>query len=641
MKQGIVVSVLTAALAVSVAAQSTELMEAIEAVRAGRGVPQAAAYDPALPGPHRLVIVTRSGEPHDWTSRLPPEWIAKTVSELALVVVVDAKEVDLGSRSYSGGPPITRYRHDLQLYVRGARSGVLLGDFQVKGGTPEDFSYLAPQPQTRIDGRRADSVQLEAALNRFVQPLETPAKQEMQFVWIEPGTFAMGVPESEEGRTRDERQHRVTLTKGYWMQTTEVTQSQWVAVMGGNPSEFQGDSRPVENVSWDDVQRFIHKLNAQDPGKHYRLPTEAEWEYACRAGTTGERYGELDDIAWHRGNSNEQTHPVGRKQPNAWGLYDMIGNVWEWCADFYDDYPSGAVTDPAGPSSGSERMFRGGCFENNANSCRSTFRNAEGPGFRSIYRGFRLVRGREDAALLTELAAPQTGGPTGRRETNRIGMIFVELGSGSFTMGSPMSETERDTDETLHRVTLTKGYWMQTTEVTQGQWRAVMGSNPSNRKWGDDYPVESANWNEVQDFICKLNAQDPGKNYRLPTEAEWEYACRGGTTGARYGQLNDIAWHLHNRKDSYQAYQVGQKQPNAWGLYDMIGNVEEWCYDWYDEYPSGSVTDPTGPPAGSTRVVRGGGWGNHASDCRSADRNKCSPNVGSSGLGFRLARSSP
>ena len=220
-------------------------------------------------------------------------------------------------------------------------------------------------------------------------------------------------------------------------------------------------------------------------------------------------------------------------------------------------------------------------------------------------------------------------------------MTFAPVPAGRFTMGSPASEESRGPDEGPREVIITRAFYLQTTEVTQGQWRAVMGSNPSNRKWGDDYPVESANWNEVQDFICKLNAQDPGKNYRFPTEAEWEYACRGGTTGARYGQLNDIAWHLHNRKDSYQAYQVGQKQPNAWGLYDMIGNVEEWCYDWYDEYPSGSVTDPTGPPAGSTRVVRGGGWGNHASDCRSADRNKCSPNVGSSGLGFRLARSSP
>jgi formylglycine-generating enzyme required for sulfatase activity len=120
---------------------------------------------------------------------------------------------------------------------------------------------------------------------------------------------------------------------------TEVTQGQWRAVMGDNPSHFQnGKNYPVESVSWNDVQAFLEKLNTMDPGKNYRLPTEAEWEYACRAGTTGEQYGELDDIAWYWKNSEDQTHPVAKMQSNAWGMYDMLGNVWEWCADYLFGY---------------------------------------------------------------------------------------------------------------------------------------------------------------------------------------------------------------------------------------------------------------------------------------------------------------
>jgi formylglycine-generating enzyme required for sulfatase activity len=170
----------------------------------------------------------------------------------------------------------------------------------------------------------------------------------MDFVWIPDGEYMRGSPGNEPGRGSDEGpQHRVILTRGFHMQTTEVTQGQWRSVMGNNPSGFQsGDDYPVENVSWNDVQAFIRKLNGMESGVSYRLPTEAEWEYAARAGSRtrfyfGDDEGRLKDYAWYDANSSLRTQPVGRKKPNAWGLYDMHGNVWEWCSDWFGSYPSG------------------------------------------------------------------------------------------------------------------------------------------------------------------------------------------------------------------------------------------------------------------------------------------------------------
>jgi formylglycine-generating enzyme required for sulfatase activity len=219
-----------------------------------------------------------------------------------------------------------------------------------------------------------------------------------KMVYISHGTFMMGSPSSEANRYSNERQHKVTLTKGFYMGVTEVTQGQWKAVMGNNPSRFKGDNRPVEQVSWNDCKEFIRKLNRHEGGNKYRLPTEAEWEYACRAGTTtrfcfGDSDSRLDDYAWYSGNSSSKTHSVAQMRPNAWGLYDMHGNVWEWCQDWYDkNYPSGHVTDPEGPSSGSARVGRGGGWGFDARGCRSAFRCYGTPGSRLSFLGFRLAR---------------------------------------------------------------------------------------------------------------------------------------------------------------------------------------------------------------------------------------------------------
>jgi formylglycine-generating enzyme required for sulfatase activity len=227
------------------------------------------------------------------------------------------------------------------------------------------------------------------------------------FNHIKPGTFIMGSPVGEPGRYdepgtgNDETQHQVTLTQGYYMQTTEVTQGQWKAVMGGNPSYFSncGDDCPVEDVSWDDIQKFIKALNRREASTGYALPTEAQWEYAARAGSTtafangqithtGNGYDPvLDSMGWYVYNSGDRTHPVAQKAPNAWGLYDMHGNVWEWVADWYGKYPSSSVTNPTGPTSGTSRVLRGGSWGNYALSSRSANRESYNSSFTAAGSG--------------------------------------------------------------------------------------------------------------------------------------------------------------------------------------------------------------------------------------------------------------
>ena len=273
-----------------------------------------------------------------------------------------------------------------------------------------------------------------------------------RFRWIPPGRFVMGSPESEAGRDSDEGpQHEVTLTKGYWLGETPVTQALWTAVMGDNPSEYQSDDRPVEQVSWEECERFVRSVNDAMPELALRLPTEAEWEHACRAGTsTATWLGDLeirgrnnapllDPIAWYGGNcgvdfelengwdtkgelweekqyefSQGGTHPVRLKQPNPFGLYDMLGNVLEWCADWYGPYTSEPMTDPRGPESGSYRVFRGGSWYSFARLVRAAYRYWYHPSARNDGLGFRLARGQ----VLEPGAEPQVAEP--RRPPIRV-----------------------------------------------------------------------------------------------------------------------------------------------------------------------------------------------------------------------------
>jgi formylglycine-generating enzyme required for sulfatase activity len=201
---------------------------------------------------------------------------------------------------------------------------------------------------------------------------------------------------SENGYADEKPVHRVRISRAFEMGKYEVTQAQWQAVMGSNPSLFKGANLPVESASWNDAQQFIQKLNARNDGYIYRLPTEAEWEYACRASSTGDYAGNLDAMAWYDKNSGGKTHPVGQKQPNDWGLHDMHGNVLEWCQDWYDDnyYAQSQNVDPRGSATGSFRALRGGSWYRGARYCRSAIRHRLTPDFSLNRLGFRLVRTR-------------------------------------------------------------------------------------------------------------------------------------------------------------------------------------------------------------------------------------------------------
>ena len=269
-------------------------------------------------------------------------------------------------------------------------NGAIEGEFYFAGaGRPQSPASPLPGPQVAV-GVYPTRPEVQAPLS--------PTRRNsigMEFVLIPAGEFLMG---SNNGLDSEKPVHRVRISKAFYLGKYEVTQGEWQAVMGNNPSRFRGAvNLPVEQVSWDEVQAFIRTLNEREGGARYRLPTEAEWEYAARAGSTtaysfGDHPGQLGDYAWYGNNGGGQTHPVGQKKPNSWGLYDMYGNVWEWVQDWYGAYRADAVTDPSGPPSGSARVIRGGGWFPGAGDCRSAVRNFAGPGDRRGYLGFRLLR---------------------------------------------------------------------------------------------------------------------------------------------------------------------------------------------------------------------------------------------------------
>jgi uncharacterized protein (TIGR02996 family) len=263
-----------------------------------------------------------------------------------------------------------------------------------------------PDEHPERDAQQARLVQL---LAEGVQPcvprrsLPLDHGVEMVFAWLPPGTFRMGNPPNEEWHRDEETQHQVTLTKGFWMGVYPVTQAQWQAVTGNNPGHFKGDDRPVENVSWEDCQAFCEQLSKRD-GTRHQSPTESQWEYACRAGTTTPFYfGRTisTDQANYNGNHTygkgkkgvyrQQTTPVRSFPPNAWGLFDMHGNVYEWCQDWYGPYPNGDLKDPKGENSGEARVLRGGSWFNGPAVCRAACRHWDAPANRDGLYGCRVL----------------------------------------------------------------------------------------------------------------------------------------------------------------------------------------------------------------------------------------------------------
>jgi formylglycine-generating enzyme required for sulfatase activity len=495
----------------------------------------------------------------------------------------------------------------------------------------------------------------------------------------------MGSPDSDSDAGSNEKpQHKVRITKPFYLGVYEVTQAEYEKVMVENPSYDKRATNPVEMVSWAEATEFCKRLSATE-GKAYHLPTEAEWEYACRAGTTtqysfGDDEVSLGEYAWYTNNATMKTHAVGEKKGNAWGLHDMHGNVWEWCQDWYagDYYANSPTDDPQGPSSGaSYRVVRGGCWIDSAWSSRSAFRYRIEARNRYERLGFRvaavppggqpsssgMIRGAEkpqpDAKAATEKAVAAQKECSQRLRlpveiTNSIDMKLKLIPAGEFLMGSPESEEGHRDNQHQHPVRITKSFYLGVYEVTQSGWKEVMGTEPwSGRpyvKEGSEYPATHISWDDAVKFCKKLSGKE-GRTYRLPTEAEWEYACRADSKtpysfGVESSELGTHAWYGGNDgncKDEEHAHEVGRKRANAFGLYDMHGNVWEWCQDWYsrDYYRDSPTDDPPGPEQASSRVVRGGCWRSDAWFCRAASRLGFRPQSRWSDLGFRVAAVPP
>ncbi len=325
------------------------------------------------------------------------------------------------------------------------------------------------------------------------------------------------------------------------------------------------------------------------------------------------------------GNSQNKTAST---QSNG---YFHIDNVWEWCSDWNSLYSSTTVYDPVGPSTGTSRVYRGGCWSSNNWVCRSACRDGGEPNLSNDKCGFRLV---------------QQDPPEPGEQAMFAGIDFVWCPPGSFTMGAPIKGDE----EPGHVVTFSQGFWMSKYEITQAQWTAVMGSNPSQFR-EDSRPVENMSWNDIVDpegYLEKLNAANPGLGFRLPSESEWEYACRAGTTAPYYWgdeASNEYGWYDGNSDVAgvKQTHTAGGKLPNAWGLYDMSGNVWEWVQDRYHATYNGAPTDGTAwlseeGALDANRVLRGGGFPSVLESMRSANRDFDLPSNVEPSHGFRIVR---
>jgi formylglycine-generating enzyme required for sulfatase activity len=499
----------------------------------------------------------------------------------------------------------------------------------------------------------------------------------MDFVKVPAGTFWM----SQDGKNT---QRQVTITEDFYLGKYPVTQGQWQAVMGNNPSVFSrsgGGSGavlaisdedlkqfPVEEVSWNDIQEFLKKLNAaeKDRGWVYRLPTEAEWEYACRGAASSKEECSFDfyldkltnDLSSHQANfkgdqpaGNAPKGPylarpckVGSYPPNKLGLYDMHGNVWQWCADSW----------------GSARVVRGGGWGAAGGACRAADRHGNAPVARGGGLGFRVVRvsvRKETSGVAPakkEADKKEVVKGAGGNQASPLDMAFVKVPAGTFWMSQDGNNAQR-------QVTIKEDFYFAKYPVTQGQWQAVMGNNPSYfsrsgrgaakvKDISDDdlkqFPVEMVSWDDAQEFLKRLNASEKksGWAYRLPTEAEWEYACRGGATSKEECSFdfyfdkptNDLSSREANFHGEFPAgnapkgpnlgrtSKVGSYPPNKLGLYDMHGNVWQWCEDAFG--------------GGSAPVIRGGAWSHHGSKCRAAFRSSGTPSNRDWDVDFRLVR---
>ena len=557
---------------------------------------------------------------------------------------------------------------------------------------------------------------------------------------IPAGTFTMGSPTSETGRYSDETQHEVTLTQDYYIGVFECTQKQWTLVMGSNPSGSTGDTRPVEEVSYSNVRgssstagggwptyghtvdssSFMGKLQAKT-GLTFDLPTEAQWEYACRKKADGTCWttalnsgkaftaANLSALGRYSGNSSGHTK-VGSYLPSELGLYDMHGNVCEWVLDKYGTYPTTAVSDPVGATSGTAQIKRGGSYNLSMNDCRAAVRRHDYSASNSNADiGFRIACEFPVSTSGSSSGEETTGGETSSTDFGVFTYLVVDISGGSDATSYPVRYTSEAPDATsdvcrttelwLRRIpagtftmgagsnentnismTISKDFYIGVFECTQAQYKNIMGTNPSGYS-GDTRPVESVSYDIIRgtgttagagwptyghtvddgSFMGKLQSKT-GLTFDLPTEVQWEYACRkkaddtcwetdfnSGKTltgdticsnmaevGRYYG--NSTKSSNSDEKGGYNEHtKVGVYLPSELGLYDMHGNVWEWCLDWVGTLPSTAQTDYTGSLTGSGRAIRGGSWDHDAQYCRAAVRFYCIPSYSAIHHGFRIA----
>ena len=511
---------------------------------------------------------------------------------------------------------------------------------------------------------------------------------EFQLVAIEPGSFIMG-SNSHDG---DEKPaHKVIIDYSFDIGKTEVTVAQFRAFTEAagyekkgwtwdhrcsdhigpvekkpceNPGFEQTESHPIVRIDYNDAKVFCEWLS-QQTGQFFRLPTEAEWEYACRAGTTGDYAGDIQQMAWFDTTSEGLIHPVARKKPNPWGLYDMHGNVREWCEDiYYWNYKNApvdgaaAVTPDVPAAVASRRAQRGGSCCSPKESCRSSSRYGLCHLFRQCGTGFRIVRCAKAATVGVARPAfaskksrktPATGTAHPARLTLTVSDIdidFVRIDPGTFIMGSKHNYVDKykwTYELPAHKVTIDYGFYMGSTEVTLEQFGFFVADTgyitdaekqgwvfSANREKGwhdevsqdwrfpgfvqtDTEPVTHIGWYDAIAF-CQWLADKTGRDVRLPTEAEWEYACRAGTTGDYAGTLGEMAWCQWTTDTIFRAHPVAQKKPNPWGLYDMHGNVWEWVQDMWHAGVESAPADSSAWLDSTDRInrgiVRGGSSGN-------------------------------
>jgi len=509
-------------------------------------------------------------------------------------------------------------------------------------------------------------------------------KPGFEAVYVLGGVFTMGST----GGNTDETPTRSVTVSDFYLGKYEVTfeeYDQFCQKTGRKKPNNQGSVRgkkPAVNVKWLDAVAYCNWLSLSNNltpcysinGKNvtcnwsangYRLPTEAEWEYAAKGGNKSNGYmyagsDDLSSVAWYNNNSGSKTQPVGGKLANELALFDMSGNVWEWCWDWKGNYDSNAATDPKGPSRGGVRVFRGGGWADNSFYCRTTVRYSGTPDHQSYSVGFRVAK---RAAASSE-----------DKSVSFLLPAIVDVKGGTFTMGCTVEQGDdcEDDEKPAHQVTLSDfsiGKYEVTNEEfvfflndfaqllkTQNGEVFDFNNKPffqisksalefqnntfSIRTGYEKYPIGYVSWYAADEY-CKWLTKKTGKKYRLPTEAEWEYAARGGRNSKKYkyagsNDPDEVAW--YNRNSFADVRSVGQKKPNELGIFDLSGNAYEWCSDWGGDYSESSKKNPIGPSFGTLRVCRSGGGLFSLDYCRVCFRDGFAPGTLYSFVGFRVVR---